>query len=371
MSLFKKKEKKTGYGEAASIELAGLSKSVETNIEEDDIDMDDIDFDDEEFDETYDTIDDCNKENDITNDINSNLQENLESVCDSNEDTEEETDDDTEYAFDDEDDTEESESAEVEEVADADEENEDALDDNSEVKLTEDEQIENDIDTELVDKKATKKKSKRKLKNKDAEDEEIVEKKELILYIITDKKIPSMKQYFSSYGVNVSIVFDNIKSATNVIMMQLEPTRLIVIDTGTGKFTNMISRKALIDLIGMCDTETLISVFYTDSVIKAEVINSDKIDDKKVTWHHYKSTADILAYLLSASTKSETYITDRNADEEEDADVTSELLNFTGLSTEIETSKNIGNVTITPDEVIMNFSNINSENEIEGYKVKL
>lgn len=206
--------------------------------------------------------------------------------------------------------------------------------------------------------------------NKDSEEAQTEEAKTFILYIITDKKIPGMLGYFRSYGVKVSKVFNNIDEARDTMLMQVEPSRLIILDTGTGRFTTMSARKSLIDLMGICDEDAKISVFFTDTIIKSEVQNSEEVEDKPITWHKYRSTADVLATILQNKQK-ENYIYDSDEENQTEEKYGKDILNVKGLSAKFE-SVDIGLPIITPGEILTNMiNNDTEEGEIPGYKIKI
>ena len=82
-------------------------------------------------------------------------------------------------------------------------------------------------------------------------------------------------------GLNVSRIFKNIADARDELIMQTEPYRLVVVETGLGRFTSTSQRKEIIDLLGICtDEDSRASVFYTDSVLKIDVIRELGKDTK-------------------------------------------------------------------------------------------
>lgn len=227
------------------------------------------------------------------------------------------------------------------------------------------EDIEDDYEEELRETKKSKKKSK-KLFSRHEEDEKPID---LILYIIADKAQVGMTTYCRNYGANVSKVFTNIAEARDSLLMQIEPFRVIVIDSGTGKFTNMGARKELIDLLGICDVDTRITVFFTDSAIKTDVELADEVEDKEIHWYKYRSTPDVVAHILQNS-KKEHYILDSSELEDDEVDIS--ILNITGLPVKEGKKLDLGKPSITPDDIIFNMMNNDSEEGvIPGYNVRL
>lgn len=228
-----------------------------------------------------------------------------------------------------------------------------------------------DIDEESQEKEAKKEKevvskhSKRKKSKKEEDDKPI----NLILYIVADKAHVGMTSYCRNYGANVSRVFTNIAEARDSLLMQVEPFRVIVIESGTGRFTNMGARKELIDLLGICDVDTRITVFYTDSAIKTDVELSDEVEDKKINWYKYRSTPDIVAHILQNSEK-ENYILDANSND--NIVVDESILNIKGLSVKEGKKIDLGKPSITPDDIIFNMvNNKSTEGEIPKYDIKI
>lgn len=207
---------------------------------------------------------------------------------------------------------------------------------------------------------------KEKINGKEIEE---TSKIDLILYIIADKAQPGLTGYYRNYGANVTKIFTNISEARDTLLMQIEPFRVIVIDSGTGRFTNIGSRRELIDLLGICDVDTRISVFYTDSAIKADVELSDEVEDKEISWYKYKSTPDVIAHILQNRDK-ENYIIDSDDYIEEEVDEL--ILDIKGARVPVGKATDLGLPGITPDDILYNMmENTSEEGIIPGYKIKL
>lgn len=193
---------------------------------------------------------------------------------------------------------------------------------------------------------------------------------DLVLYMIIDKPIAGLREYFINYGIKLSRVFSNIAEARDHLLMQVEPTRIIVVDTGSGRFTNMSSRKALVDLLGICDEDTKVSVFYTDNIIKFEVSGAEETEDKQIEWYKYRSTPDMLANLLQHK-KKENYIFDSEKSAAE-VQVTKDCLNITGLPVKVAKEINLGSPAIKVDEIILHLEgDIPEEDRIQEYAIKI
>lgn len=151
-------------------------------------------------------------------------------------------------------------------------------------------------------------KNQRVIESKHIEFTKDTNKKDYVLYMIIDKPIDGMLQYFRSYGLNVSKIFSNIADARNALMMQVNPARIVIVDTGNGSFNSMSARKQVIDIMGLGDDENKITIFYSDTNLKSEIEASKEIQKKALTWYKYKTTAHLLACMLQS--KDCNYISD-------------------------------------------------------------
>lgn len=192
--------------------------------------------------------------------------------------------------------------------------------------------------------------------------------KTFILYLVIDKPVFGILNYFREHGVNVSNMFDDITEAKNMVLMQSEPVRIVVVDTGTGKFATPVVRRELIDMLGVSDESNKITVFYTESALKLDAARSlGNQVSKDIDWILYRSTMIVVATLLSYH---ENYIDDY-PDEPEQLEDAKKLLAFKG-----ECDSDWGDLSVME---ITGFSADNirthvvkaTENELEGFKIKL
>ena len=204
----------------------------------------------------------------------------------------------------------------------------------------------------------------------DEQTEETEKPRDLILYIIIDKANPAMLQYYRECGVNVSKIFTNINDAKDTLLMQVDPVKILIIDTGTGRFSAMGSRKELLDLMGICDEDARISVFLTDTVIKSEVEYNESFETKKIHWYKFKSNTDVIAKLLQARDK-ENYIYDEN-DKDTVDDIPDNVLQFKGFKAKVDDGINIGAPTIDIFDIKVHMAeNTDNSDEIPGYEIKV
>lgn len=191
------------------------------------------------------------------------------------------------------------------------------------------------------------------------------ERKDVKLYIVTDRPKHGLINYFMECGINVSNVFTSIVDARNEILMQLsDHTRIVILDTGTGKFTSTKMRQELIDLIGICDVTNKVTVFYTDSVLKVDTLKVLKDSAVGIDWFEYKNTLSVILQLLSYN---ENYVADADIDNNDREMGLDELYDIRGSSINCECHYDNLEV-FTPDEIIQAFSD--ESNLIPGYDIE-
>lgn len=212
------------------------------------------------------------------------------------------------------------------------------------------------------------KKEEQPMISEDDTTEDAEKPKDLILYIIMDKSNPSTLQYYRECGVNVSKIFTNINDAKDTLLMQINPVKILIVDTGTGRFSAMGSRKELLDLMGICDEDARISVYYTDTVIKSEVEYNESFEERNIHWHKFKSNTDVVAHLLKNIGK-ENYIYD-NEDKDKISETPENILDFTGFKFDEPKQINIGEPSITLNDIKVHMvDNESTEDEIDGYNI--
>lgn len=228
--------------------------------------------------------------------------------------------------------------------------------------------IEDNSSNITTDRVNLEKKEEQPMASEDYTTENIEKPKDLILYIIMDKSNPSTLQYYRECGINVSKIFTNINDAKDTLLMQINPVKILIVDTGTGRFSAMGSRKELLDLMGICDEDARISVYYTDTVIKSEVEYNESFEERNIHWHKFKSNTDVVAHLLRNIGK-ENYIYD-NEDKDKISETPEDILDFTGFKFGEPKQINIGEPSITLNDIKVHMvDNESTEDEIESYNI--
>ena len=227
----------------------------------------------------------------------------------------------------------------------------------------------NKKDKKKKEKKAKTDKKKAAKESENAEEKPVETVEDVVLYIITDRHLPNMLQYYRERGVNVSNIFDNIEDARSALILNIEKSRLVILDTGMGQFSNMGTRRQIIDLIGISDEENRISVYYTDSVIKSEVEYSDEVMGREISWHKYKSTADVVAHILKH--KNEHYVLDFNADKD-GSDSKPVYMDRPGFKVDIGKVPVLGTMAFTSKDVMRHLDEESAEvMQLEAYEVHM
>ena len=201
--------------------------------------------------------------------------------------------------------------------------------------------------------------------NQPAQESENI-KRDMVLYIIADKKENGLTTYFRECGIKVSSVYDDITEAKNAVLMQSLPTRIVIIDSGKGKFTLTKVREEIIDMLGISDEQNKTTVFFTDSVIKVDTMRALGKAAKQIDWLQYKSTPIVAATILAYR---ENYVYDMEDEADEIADEKT-ILSMEGFKYRGEESERMGVVGITPKAVLDNIVNEDGT-ELEGFVINL
>lgn len=164
------------------------------------------------------------------------------------------------------------------------------------------------LDSVHVDAKS-KKKSKKKSSNSETScDEHVAQKQKVSLFVLTDKLTPHMMEFARDSGLAVSNIFTSVDDLKSLLMTTFGVTRIVVVDSGTGRFVAPATRKDLIDAIGMADDDVKFTVFYTSNLLKEDAKNTLTDNSANVEWVPYKCTSVCVAVMLMH--KAEEYVYD-------------------------------------------------------------
>ncbi len=189
---------------------------------------------------------------------------------------------------------------------------------------------------------------------------------EMILYIIADKKQVGLLNYFRECGIKVSSLFNDITDAKNAVLMQSKPTRIVIIDSGQGRFTTTTMRAELIDMLGISDEQNKTTVFYTDSALKVDTLRSLGKAGKEIDWKVYSTTPVVAATILNYN---ELYVYDE-ADKSEQLEDSKSILSLKGLTFAGEETPRVDIKGFTSESILNNLVN-NVGEELESYEIRL
>ena len=203
--------------------------------------------------------------------------------------------------------------------------------------------------------------------NGDAQQEVPIEKPKMMLYLVIDKPVEGLLNYFRMSGVNVSNIYSDIGEAKNEVIMQSDPLRIVIVDTGLGKFTTTTMRAELIDMMGISDDQNRTTVFYTDSALKVDTLHTLGKSGKDIDWFKYQSTALVVATLLSYN---EEYILNSESDNLADQKKTQakDVLNFKGLTSGLPDVPRMEITGFTSDAIMTHVVN-NVDGTIPGFEI--
>lgn len=156
-----------------------------------------------------------------------------------------------------------------------------------------------------------------------------------VLYVLMERDIKGFDIYAKEHGLPITKCFTSVDDARLSLLLEVRPTRLIIIESGLGKFTNTLTRKEIIDLIGMCDSaDKVVSVFYTNSILKTDTISAlGKRKSTQLVWYKYVNTYDVIKEILKLKEK---YTEGKLEDSIIDA---KELLAYVGTEVKLDESK--------------------------------
>lgn len=164
------------------------------------------------------------------------------------------------------------------------------------------------LDSVHVDAKSKKKSKKKSGNNETSYVEPVAQKQKVSLFVLTDKLTPHMMEFARDSGLAVSNIFTSVDDLKSLLMTTFGVTRIVVVDSGTGRFVAPATRKDLIDAIGMADEDVKFTVFYTSNLLKEDAKNTLTDNSANVEWVPYKCTSVCVAVMLMH--KAEEYVYD-------------------------------------------------------------
>lgn len=118
--------------------------------------------------------------------------------------------------------------------------------------------------------------------------------KELDLFILCDNATNKFKEYIQETEIGAATVYSDIDKARDELMLEFDAYRLVIVDTGTGKFSGIAQRIDIVDILGMMDDGCTASIFYTDEALRADIKQHIGKNTNKIGMTRYNGTADMI-----------------------------------------------------------------------------
>lgn len=148
-----------------------------------------------------------------------------------------------------------------------------------------------------------KRKKKEQIKNGSMDSVDIAQnqaeetKSEMKLYILCDNPTNKFKQYIENSGICADKIYESIEQARNELLLEYDTYRLVIVDTGTGKYSGVAQRRDIVDLLGMMDKDCKTSLFYTDEALKQD-IRQNTSRDGRISITRYEGTPDLVLEIM-------------------------------------------------------------------------
>lgn len=200
------------------------------------------------------------------------------------------------------------------------------------------------------------------------EDDEEEEDEDVVVYLVIDRQVTGLINYFRECGINISNIYNSIEGIRNKLIRQYGlACRIIIADTGLGKFTTTKIRQEIIDLLGACDENNKFTVFYTDSVLKMDAIGVIGKNKSGIDWFKYTSTIDMVVNILKYR---ESYKLGRLQDIDDTMASKTDLMNVMGVQTNIELEEPLEIKGLSYEHLIKNMLESDTE-QLVKYNIKI
>lgn len=204
-----------------------------------------------------------------------------------------------------------------------------------------------EADSTKEEEEKPKKKRGKKKKGEEAEaEEEVIPDRTLV--ILMDRSIPNFLTYCRNLGLNVHSIFHSVKDMEDFLLFRSQ-VRIVIMETGVGKFNNINNRQDVVSLIGSCDEDRAVTVFFTDSVLRMDAKQLGRQLYKSVQWHKFDSTLVSIATLLEYK---ENFILGDDYQQETFSETN--LLHSRGKRTKLDDTRKAVPKLITPEFLRMN-----------------
>ena len=195
-------------------------------------------------------------------------------------------------------------------------------------------------------------------------DTEIIADSDVVLYLLSEKKIPNIIEFAYNMGLPLKTCFYDIFEARMAMITESRPMRLIVMEQGLGKFTNVLNRRELAEIVSLCDKYKKAYIFCCDKSLKKDISEEYKVEfrSKDVIWDNYEG---VYSALLKVKKLGERYVVFKDRVDENVGEV-ERALRFTGERVEnrVDTERFSGVPFFFEQEDITTGS-------IEGFRVEI
>lgn len=137
----------------------------------------------------------------------------------------------------------------------------------------------------------------------DTEDNRDSTIKNVNLFILCDNATNKFKEYIEETEIGAIQVYSSIDKARDELMLEFDEYRIVIVDTGTGKFSGIAQRRDIVDILGMMDDGCTASIFYTDEALRSDIKQHMGKNIGKVSMTRYNGTADMILELTKLGEK--------------------------------------------------------------------
>ena len=130
-------------------------------------------------------------------------------------------------------------------------------------------------------------------------DGKVSERKQKVLYVVTEKQTPNLKDYMFGCGLKTKRIIYNITDARNTMLMENKNVRMVIVETGMGLFTATRVRQEIIDIVGLADKDNKITIFYVSEVLRSDVNKAIGKNNRHIEWIPYDNMINTIAKILS------------------------------------------------------------------------
>lgn len=116
-----------------------------------------------------------------------------------------------------------------------------------------------------------------------------------VLYILVERDTKLVGNYLANIGINIKNIYNDIEEVKIAMLVEQRPAKLVIIESGEGKFTYAAAKEEIYDLLGICDTgDRVITIYHVRPTLKTE-FRAGRTTGSKIKWYKYKGMASALS----------------------------------------------------------------------------